>query len=347
MKPDVLPYLACPSCRGDLELRDDAMSAADVQRGALRCGGCGATYPIEHGVPSFVPSTGEADVVQTTEGFARNWNAFNEVILANQDLNDELFRDWIAPVDPATFRGQVVLEPGCGMGRWLHVAARYQPKALIGVDYSPVAYTAHANTASLPNVHVLRADIRRLPLKAKMDTVYCLGVVHHTPDPEATFDALTTVMAPVSQGGGGRMSVWVYGAENNGWITKLVDPVRKNVTSKLPHGVLHWISKGLALQVYGAATVYEKLFKNTGFPYGPYLEHLRRYPFQYMEHIVYDHLVPEIAHYIPREDLERWATKHELPFHLSSRNNNSWRLLVARSQRVLDESLGAAPRTAA
>jgi SAM-dependent methyltransferase/uncharacterized protein YbaR (Trm112 family) len=342
VKTDVLPYLCCPACKADLSPVRDEMQGGQIARGALRCDGCATEYPIEHGVPSFVPQTDQQQVVQTTEGFARNWNAYNDVILEHAELNDELFRDWIAPLDPASFADEVVLEAGCGMGRWMHVAARYRPKALIGVDYSPVAYTAHANTASMDGVHVLRADIRRMPLKPLMDTIYCLGVVHHTPDPEASFGALAQAMAD-----DGRMSVWVYGKENNEWITKLVDPLRKNVTSKLPHGLLALISKGLALEVYGAAWVYDRFFARTGFSYGAYLQHLRRYPFQYMEHIVYDHLVPEIAHYISREELEGWAARARLPFHLSARNDNSWRLLVAREQATLDRSLGRAPRSAA
>lgn len=331
MKPDVLPYLCCPDCRADLRLADGTVSAPEIETGALQCTGCGKRFAIEHGVPVFVEKGPDESVEQTTAGFARNWNEFNDVILQNPQLNDELFRDWVAPIDPASFKGQVVLEPGCGMGRWLHVAAQYGPKALIGVDYSEIAYTAYRNVRDLPNAHVLRADIRRMPLKAAMDTIYCLGVVHHTPDPEGAFDACTTVMAP-----DGRMTVWVYGAENNAWITTFVDPVRKRVTSKLPHPVLSVVSKALAAQVYAAAWVHGKYFAESGFPYGPYFEHLRRYPFKYMEHIVYDHLVPEIANYIPKHELERWASKHGMPFSITSRNNNSWRVLLAKNQAVLD-----------
>jgi hypothetical protein len=67
-----------------------------------------------------------------------------------------------------------------------------------------------------------------------------------------------------------------------------------------------------------------------GVPYGEYLRYLRRYPFRYMSHIVYDHLVPEIAHYIPRAELEAWAHRRGMEFSISSRNGNSWRLLARR-----------------
>ena len=329
MKEALLEHLACPDCPGlgvELKLEGERLAQGEIESGALRCPSCGLAWPIEAGVPNFVARGDRADVVQTTSGFARNWDAFNDVILDNEELNDELFRDWIAPFDPEQFRGKVVLEPGCGMGRWLRVAAKYGPRTLIGVDYSEVAYTAARNVRALPDVHVVRADIRRLPLKKRIEHEYCLGVVHHTPDPAGTFDALVRALAP-----GGQINCWVYGAEGNGWITKFVDPVRLRLTSKLPHKLLAVFSKALALPLYGAAALASKL---PAMPYGEYLRYLRRYPFHYMSHIVYDHLVPEIAHYIGRAELESWAARHGMSFSISARNGNSWRLLATRSVAV-------------
>ncbi len=321
MRDSLLAELACPDCAGDLALRDARIAGGHIEEGALDCKGCGRSFPIEHGVPVFVPREDAGDVVQTTSGFARNWDEYNEIILDNEGLNDELFRDWIAPVDPQTFAGKLVLEPGCGMGRWLRVAARYSPRMLIGVDYSSIAYTAARNVRELENVHVVRADIRRLPLKKRVEMTYCLGVVHHTPEPEKTFDELVSVLGPR-----GSMTVWVYGKEGNGWIHAFVTPLRKHVTSKLPHRLLGWLSMALALPLCCAARTAVWL----PLPYRQYLCHLARYPFRYMSHIVYDHLVPEIAYYLSREELEGWARKHGLHYHLGSRNGNSWRLLTTR-----------------
>ena len=325
MRETLLAELVCPDCGGDLALREPHISHGHIEEGALDCKGCSKRYPIEHGVPVFVPHEDREDVVQTTSGFARNWDEYNDVILDNEELNDELFRDWILPVDPATFEGKLVLEPGCGMGRWLRVAAKYSPRMLIGVDYSSIAYTAARNVRELANVHVIRADIRRLPLKKRVELTYCLGVVHHTPEPEKTFDELTKVIAP-----NGSMIVWVYGKEGNGWIHSVVTPLRTRVTSRLPHRLLGWISMALAVPLYAGAALAVRL----PLPYREYLRHLARYPFRYMSHIIYDHLVPEIAHYLSREELERWAQKHDLRYELSQRNGNSWRLLTTRAKAL-------------
>jgi len=333
MRKTLLPHLVCPDCTSALALTVDRADEDWIEAGSLRCAACNQSWPIEHGVPDFVPRDDRSDVQQTTSGFARNWDEFNQVINAHHQLNDELFRDWILPVDPEQLRGKLVLEAGCGMGRWLRVAASYQPRVLIGIDYSEIAFTAAKNLRDLPDVHIVRGDILRMPFKREIELTYCLGVVHHTPEPARTFDALVDKLKS-----DGLMTVWVYGAENNGWIHNVVTPIREKITSKLPHPLLSGISTLLALQLYGAATAYKLGLEKLHFPYADYLRYLRRYPFKYMEHIVYDHLVPQIAHYHSREELVSWAQKNGLFFNLTARNGNSWRLLVSREKTLVPDA---------
>ncbi len=340
MRKTLLPHLVCPGCSGVLALTIDRAEEEWIEEGKLTCDACRKSWPIDRGVPDFVPRDDRSDVQQTTSGFARNWDEFNKVINAHQALNDELFRDWILPLDPEQIRGKLVLEAGCGMGRWLRVAASYGPRVLIGLDYSAIAFTAAKNLRDLPDVHIVRADILHMPLKREIELTYCLGVVHHTPDPARTFDALVDKLAD-----DGLMTVWVYGAENNGWIHHVVTPLREKVTSRLPHAILSGISTSLALVLYGAAASYKLGFEKLGFPYADYLRYLRRYPFKYMEHIVYDHLVPRIAYYLSREELLGWVSKNNVFFNLTARNGNSWRLLVSRDRTRIPDA--ADPHSAA
>jgi len=324
VKEALLPYLMCPACHADLALHDAVRSGRTIVAGELRCTACHERHPIVEGVPDFVGTGHDIDVGQTTEGFADNWKHYNRVILSNELLNRDLFADWIWPLAPTYFEDKVVVEAGCGMGRWLRLAAEHRPRVLIGFDYSTIAYTAQKNIAHLDNVHVIRADIYRLPIKPVVDVQYSIGVVHHTPDPARAFARLTEVLGP-----GGVSSCWVYGQENNEWITTFVDPIRKRVTSRLPMAALKVLSTIAAAELRTAAEVYAAVGAPSWLPYREYLLHLREYPFGYMTHIVYDHLVPSLAHYLPKAELERWADG--LAFVLSPRNANSWRLLAGKS----------------
>jgi SAM-dependent methyltransferase len=328
MRESLLEYLCCPSCHGTLELADPVRSGRTVVAGDLVCASCAARFPIREGVPDFVDAHDAATVQQTTEGFADNWKHYNRVILANELLNRDLFADWIWPLQPTAFEGKVVYEAGCGMGRWLRLAAEHRPRVLIGFDYSTVAFTAQKNVAHLDNVHVVRADIFRLPLRPAAQILYSIGVVHHTPDPARAFRCLSDVLAD-----DGVNSTWVYGRENNGWITSFVDPIRTHLTSHLPPVALQALSSVAALELRAASELYAALGAPRFLPYREYLMHLREYPFGYMTHIVYDHLVPSLAHYLPKEELLRWVEGQA--FVLSPRNANSWRLLAGRHESAL------------
>lgn len=327
MREALLEYIVCPSCKGTLVPEGVSWSGRSMVAGSLTCTGCRAPYPIIDGVPDFVQG-GDGDVRQTTEGFADNWKQYNRVILANELLNRDLFADWIWPLRPSFMEDKVVVDAGCGMGRWLRLAAEHRPKALIGFDFSTVAFTAFKNTEYLQNVHLVRADIFHPPFAPVVDVVYSIGVLHHTPEPGRAFRSLLGILHE-----GGVLSSWVYGAENNGWITTFVDPIRKYVTSRLPHGALNLVSSTAAIELRIAAEIYALLGGPKWLPYREYILHLREYPLGYMTHIVYDHLVPSLARYIRREELLEWA--EGLSYVLSPRNANSWRLLAGRRRAAV------------
>jgi uncharacterized protein YbaR (Trm112 family) len=50
-----MDILACPVCKGGLELEIDEEEGEDVIRGVLLCGSCDEKYPIEDSVPDLLP----------------------------------------------------------------------------------------------------------------------------------------------------------------------------------------------------------------------------------------------------------------------------------------------------
>ena len=50
-----MDILACPVCKGKLELKVDQEAGDDVVQGSLHCGTCDETYPIEDSIPNLLP----------------------------------------------------------------------------------------------------------------------------------------------------------------------------------------------------------------------------------------------------------------------------------------------------
>ena len=61
MRTDLMDVIACPVCRGPLDLRadaiapDDAPDAGEVLTGTLTCVPCNELYPIADGIPNLLP----------------------------------------------------------------------------------------------------------------------------------------------------------------------------------------------------------------------------------------------------------------------------------------------------
>jgi uncharacterized protein YbaR (Trm112 family) len=57
MQPDLMDYLVCPECKGELTLTVDREEDEEIIAGDLRCTPCRATYPIEDGIPNLIPAS--------------------------------------------------------------------------------------------------------------------------------------------------------------------------------------------------------------------------------------------------------------------------------------------------
>ena len=201
MKPHLLELLVCPSCRGDLHLRDARESAAEIESGTLACAGCGAQYPILGFVPRFVPPE------NSSNSFGFQWNRFRHTQLdsvTGQPITRDRFfaqSGWTA----ADMAGRWTLDLGCGAGRFAEVALGTGAR-LVAVDYSSASDACRQNLGPHPRLDVVQADVYRLPFRRqRFDFVYCFGVLQHTPDVHAAFAALVEQIAP-----GGRLAVDLY-----------------------------------------------------------------------------------------------------------------------------------------
>ncbi len=55
MKRELMDVLACPVCKGPLELEASREEGDEIVEGVLTCQQCGESYPIEDTIPNLLP----------------------------------------------------------------------------------------------------------------------------------------------------------------------------------------------------------------------------------------------------------------------------------------------------
>ena len=55
MKKELMQILACPVCKGDLELKVDEKKGEEIIAGSLYCSKCNYSYPIVDAIPNLLP----------------------------------------------------------------------------------------------------------------------------------------------------------------------------------------------------------------------------------------------------------------------------------------------------
>lgn len=55
MKKELMEILACPVCKGELELKVETEEGDEVITGSLLCSRCNESYPIDDAIPNLLP----------------------------------------------------------------------------------------------------------------------------------------------------------------------------------------------------------------------------------------------------------------------------------------------------
>jgi len=335
MRPEVLNFIVCPNCAGELSLSSDATPPADdghIMGGALACRGCASPFAIRNGVPILLPANLASVKLETASRFAEEWTRWSDL----RDYYEQEFFDWVAPLTAADFANQMVFEGGCGKGRHTAIVASRGAKAVVSLDLGESAFVAFAHTRQLPNAHVVIGDLLNPPVRAIFDLAFSVGVLHHLPDPAAGFASLASRVRE-----GGRVAFWVYGREGNEWITRYVDPVRKAITSKLPAPFLRIAAIPPAAVLWAVIKLFYRPRANrrgsSKLPYGDYFAALYHYPFDEIHANVFDQLVTPVAYYLREEEVRPWLAAGFRDATLRSHRGYSWTGLatVCRSKAAV------------
>jgi SAM-dependent methyltransferase/uncharacterized protein YbaR (Trm112 family) len=329
MRASALQRLVCPMCHSSTELEGLRWEGDEIIEGFLHCG-CGVDYPVIQGVPRMLPPellpTLEKDYPEffrahhgrglartesvesrDTRVKSKTKDAFGYEWTWAADYHADNFADWL----PAGFEAQTLfansvgLEIGCGAGRHSALTASIA-KEHFAVDLSRAVDVAFARNRALGNCHVVQADAFHLPFRpATFDYVFCLGVLQHLPDPEAGFYALAKQPRE-----SGILLVNVYQASRP-TVLFMLELARK-VTTRLPHGILKYVSIGAGCVEYGLFVAPWRRVRSTRLgramrPLVPErLESAAQDDFHTCVVDWFDRLSCPVKKHYKREDLRRW-----------------------------------------
>ncbi|MFA4987528.1 MAG: class I SAM-dependent methyltransferase [Candidatus Brocadiia bacterium] len=169
----------------------------------------------------------------TAEAFGHEWTTHGDLASlypTEADLERE-FSTYRIPAD--FFAGKRVLDAGCGMGRYSYMAGRQGARCVVGMDLHDGVYAARRLTAPLKNVRLLKGSIFALPFcEGQFDSVMSIGVLHHTGDTPAAFQAVARMVRP-----GGRLFVQVYATRGEAQDRRMARLLRW--TARMPRRLLY------------------------------------------------------------------------------------------------------------
>jgi len=183
---DFRELLACPAC-------------ADTLAADWSCRGCGARFEAPDGIPDLrLPGDGRCEAVR--HFYERAPFPGYPPRDSLQALHARAERSEFARlVDQAIPGDARIAEIGCGTGQMCLYLARAD-RVVIGADLTRASLllgAAAARRFGLDRVRFVETDLRRPGLRGdSFDVVYSSGVLHHTPDPRATFARLVQLARP-------------------------------------------------------------------------------------------------------------------------------------------------------
>jgi SAM-dependent methyltransferase/uncharacterized protein YbaR (Trm112 family) len=323
--------LRCPACSGALALEVRAAEGARVIEGALRCS-CGRVFPVAAGVPRILPDHLAATLLsqhprffarhsdlrppaaapvpstalRTLRSFGDEWVRYPELL----SVHERIFHWYFEAPQPLHWEGLRVLDAGCGMGRWLHFAARAGAH-MVGVDVSAAIDVAAAREGE--RADFVQADLQWLPFApASFDLVYCLGVLHHLEEPVRALRALAGLARP-----GGEVRIYVYRSlEDEGrmrrWLLGGVGLLRR-MTTRLPFAAVHAFSWTVAAAATALFIAPRRLAR--GWPAGdrataglPLVQYTD-VPFRMLVAEQFDRFSAPLEQRYRREEVEAWLAE--------------------------------------
>lgn len=196
---------------------------------------------------------------QTVDSFGDEWEKFSSF---SKDEIEKIGNEYFDIIDHTILnKDSVVLDLGCGSGRWSKYLAN-KVKYVEAVDPSKAVISSSILLNEDENVRVTQASVDNIPFNNNsFDFAMSLGVLHHIPD---TKKALLNLVEKTKVGGYVLLYLY-YNLDNRGvfynFLFKLSVYPRLFI-SKMPKNIKKILCDIIAVVVYLPLIIFAKIVKN-------------------------------------------------------------------------------------
>jgi len=258
----------------------------------------------------------QRDLRGSPDRFGYSWSTYSDIL---PESKGQLER-WLGSTGLQSFRDKRVMDVGSGMGRnpYWYVEAGARNVLAVDVDEGSLA-AARRNLAAFSNARVERCSAYDLDPKTQgtFDRVTCIGVLHHLAEPARALRAMWSCVETE-----GDLILWCYAKEGNRLLLPVIQSLRA-VGSTVPIAVSHAIAKAVAVAAWPA--LHAVPWRTD------YYKRLKSLSFRNVELIIFDQMLPRIAHYWTKDDMEQLVA--ELAGgepHIEFVQGNSWHVRVTK-----------------
>jgi len=230
--------------------------------------------------------TDNREQLGSPERFGHSWNIFSEIL----PVHEEQFLRWTSGMEKSDWAGKQFIDVGCGIGRNSYWPLTYGAASCLSIDIDDrTLAAARQNLADFEHAVVENRSAYEINESNRFDLAFSIGVIHHLDDQPAAVRQMQQAVRP-----GGTVLVWLYGYENNEWLVRFFDPVRRLLFSKMPLSIVYALSL--------PATALLWLLVKLRLGRTEYMRLLRSFSFRHLRAIVYDHMIPKIAKYYLKDE---------------------------------------------
>lgn len=322
MRPCLVEKLACPECRGDIDLVEVVeKTPIRIMHGTLQCKSCSKRYPIEKGVPRLVKVAD--DVAEVCRRFSFQWlSRWNGLFEGERcyGFNDEIYIGWVKQQlesRRAALPGEWLLDAGCGSGEKSAMLARLSPEQnVVGLDLGVASQEKSiARFGDMPNLDYVQGNIMEPPIKDRQfDFGMSLGVLHHTNDTRQAFANFRRMLKEETT-----CVIWIYPTYREGPEWRMPYFARDFITFgqgyRMPTSLLRFISHSIVAGGYPIVQFffwksYRRIGRDLPFFRVDQMSWKERYQAQVF--YCFDTLLPRYQWRHPIAEVEKWFVEEGL-----------------------------------